>query len=644
MAKSQIMEALGETELLMPRLLDDALAANDRLKYCLTLLQVAAAHARNPDEPASNLKHEREASAVDDSSFDEVVPASHPLDADTASIPGLARVLALIAADLRQMLRPVKAAADAGLDPARTFEAFARRLDQLVALQTPKDDRVAYAAIDAMTRAGEDGRDSVHQLVMDLHRAVNRLQQSIATESIDGAHSYGMTDAFRRLVRAFMKGVNDTARLKFDHPGLGTTAAGTGDRLSIQNDIGTTEAHVVVIHVRGLTATLMYSDVHRRRSAFLRDMLAKFPITWHAGTAPADADYELSIGHFMANDEDSLARYLTFLGSRLVFLIDWNRARKKLGKLVPKADAIAVLKWAADNNIGHRAFLQLGGPELIHTAFERTAPDLAHGARLDGLLGRDDAFKFLTSVLSIANTALTSGRSVMLVEDEVEAALLSHLHKHRYSTLDAAAEHAMLLAAMAERLRLTFVQASAHRNGEPARTAQLESQWESRADRIVHRWTHVSDHGGTQRSRRQLLVAGDEAADALEHSAFLLTLVPAGCPPHTLTGIAKVAELVDASAREYVRCLEFARHSDENRGGADLDRCLIAVDRLAAIELDCGRAVRTAIASLVQDAPGFRELHVLSEVAHALDGAARAIGRCGALVRDHALHAGAELA
>ena len=80
---------------------------------------------------------------------------------------------------------------------------------------------------------------------------------------MDGATVYGLTDTDRALVAAFMAGVNSTAPLKFDHPGLGTTATHAGDRLVIQNDIGTTDAHVLVLHVVGLTLTVMYTDIHR---------------------------------------------------------------------------------------------------------------------------------------------------------------------------------------------------------------------------------------------------------------------------------------------------------------------------------------------------------------------------------------------
>lgn len=48
---------------------------------------------------------------------------------------------------------------------------------------------------------------------------------------------------------AFMCGVEKTRRLKFDRPGLATTSTRCGARLTIQNDIGETDAHVVVIAV-----------------------------------------------------------------------------------------------------------------------------------------------------------------------------------------------------------------------------------------------------------------------------------------------------------------------------------------------------------------------------------------------------------
>ena len=53
-----------------------------------------------------------------------------------------------------------------------------------------------------------------------------------------------------------MRGPNRTAPLKFDHPGLATSATRDGDRLVIQNDIGANDAHVLVLSVGLCDVTL----------------------------------------------------------------------------------------------------------------------------------------------------------------------------------------------------------------------------------------------------------------------------------------------------------------------------------------------------------------------------------------------------
>ena len=90
------------------------------------------------------------------------------------------------------------------------------------------------------------------------------------------------------MVHAFMNGVNETRRLKFDRPGLGTTATRDSDQLTIQNDLGSSDVHVVVVHVRELTATVIYTDIHRARIRFLHDLLRPHDIHWETpSVAPA---------------------------------------------------------------------------------------------------------------------------------------------------------------------------------------------------------------------------------------------------------------------------------------------------------------------------------------------------------------------
>ena len=251
---------------------------------------------------------------------------------------------------------------------------YEQRLEKLVS-EVPflVEDRITGPSIAWITSAQQTEHDSLHLLIMDLHKELNRLQQQIATESIDGACVYGVHEGDRPLIRAFMAGLNRTKELKFDHPGLGTTATRTGDKLVIQNDIGMTEAHVLVVHVEGERVTLTYTDIHIARLVFFQNLFDCFEVRWDDSLSKRASGlreemYHLCQGTYEAKDRADLEAYLSFLGSRLVFLIDWNRARKRLRKFAPRRICLQVLRWAADHDYGHMGFLTLGGEQLIFEA------------------------------------------------------------------------------------------------------------------------------------------------------------------------------------------------------------------------------------------------------------------------------------
>ena len=176
---------------------------------------------------------------------------------------------------MRAMAAPVLASRPNGL---------AARLDGLLgALPFATDDLLEPRDISAITQVGKTQVDSLHRLVMDLHKQLNAMQAELAEERLDGAAAYSLAEADRPLVAAFMKGVNRTAKLKFAHPGLATTATRAGDQLVIQNDIGTTDAHVIVIHVRELAITVTYTDVHPERLVFFQNMLKSRAVRWDQG-------------------------------------------------------------------------------------------------------------------------------------------------------------------------------------------------------------------------------------------------------------------------------------------------------------------------------------------------------------------------
>jgi hypothetical protein len=80
-----------------------------------------------------------------------------------------------------------------------------------------------------------------------------------------------------------------------------------------------------------------------------------------------------------------------------------------------------VLDWAARQHLGHRAFLELGGNELIGAAVRNAVPSrIGFGERLDPALGRSAAVDFLKTAMRVSSEALSAGRSVRLVRDQID--------------------------------------------------------------------------------------------------------------------------------------------------------------------------------------------------------------------------------
>jgi uncharacterized protein Yka (UPF0111/DUF47 family) len=646
-SKLQIVDALGEGALLLPARINRALKANDQIKYYFSLLQAACAHADHPTQDFSDLRAERIACGSEDDIFDQVIARSRAIGDDGSySIPHARRIHDLIIDSLREMAAPLsKTAGERGMNggPHPNYDARLKALQ--AALAVPGEDKVPASYVNTMTRAARNAGDSPHLLVMDLHRELNKLQAVVAEESIEGASAYGLREDDRILVRAFMTGLNSTAPLKFDHPGLGTTATRAEDKLLIQNDLGTTDVHVLVVHVKGVDATVTYTDVHVERVRFFQSLFETTTLVWeetrsrptHLGE---DDAYHLCLGRMRAKDPSELERFLAFLGSRLVFLIDWNRARKRLQNFVGKRDSIAILKWAADNNHGHRAFLQLGGEQLVFDALARlkNAP-IRYGQRLDDVLGREGVVSYLQLVLRATSQGLLEGRSERLIRDEVRAELLSHFHSTQQDLLVLAGDHAALIAELAESMREALLEAEDAIDGSTlAKIAGRAKTSEKNADDLVTRVRDAVKRADGMEVFARLLHEADEAADRFEDAVFLLTLLPSAIEPDVLhESLRNLADLSVAGARDFVKCTQAA--PVVYRGGCreDLQDFLEAVDRAVTVEHQTDDVEREVTCLLIRHAKDFRILHLLSEIAHRLEGAADALSRSSLILRDHIL-------
>ena len=404
--KSAIVEQIGQTEVLLPSLIAAGLAANDRVKGRLSILQAALRHARRP-ATRFDLIDECRSAVIDPVAMESLVTRASLFGDEQITAPGLADLLMAIWDDMAAMIRAVEAGdAPAGKSAG---ERLAKVKETIAAVGS---DNIEISKIALLTRIGTPDDDSLHRLIMDLHKSLNRLAASHAEEVLAGAHAYGLLPEDRPAVEAFMRGVDSTRKLKFNHPGLATTATRSDARLIVQNDIGETDAHVVVIGVEQNIVTVTYTDVHLPRAKFFTNLLRGFAVQWSglerksAAELGDDGVFYLVTGRYAAERSEPRDAFLEALGASLVFLIDWNKARKALRAWVSKGDAVTILDWAARHRFGHRGLLELGGGEFIASAVRHAASTrIGFGERLDQALGREASVDFLK------NGAADFGRS-----------------------------------------------------------------------------------------------------------------------------------------------------------------------------------------------------------------------------------------
>lgn len=640
-AKTHIIDALGEAKLLLPTLLNEALSANDRAKFYFTVLQLAQARADAPLRPSPEIASERAASGVEEDVFDSVPGHSVRLDSTRYCVPRSGEICRLLEREVATMLEPISASGAAG------GEALAKRLDVLAAEPwCDKDDVITAAQISRLTSGSRAQGDSLHLLVMDAHKALNALQASIASENIGGAAAYEVQTSDRPLISAFMRGIAATSELKFEHPGLNTTATRCGDRLVIQNDIGTTDAHVLVVHVEDRTVTLTYTDIHIQRLLFFQSLFEHWPVQWQDTLSRTDQSmesglYHLCTGTFSANSQAAVNDYLCFLGSRLVFLIDWNRARKRLRTLLAKKESLALLKWAADENIGHMGWLLCGGEQIISDALSFLARSpAAFGTRLDNLLDSAAAVDFMKFVLRTCAHSLLDDSSQELVRDEIRAELARHLQSARQQLLDIAAEHAALSVEIATSVRDGLLDLRAGSSAElRERHAARAKEWEHLADGLVNQAREQVQHAETGADfYRDLLECADDIADELEEAAFHLTLPPADVADAKIQDtLSELAGLLVSSTQEYVKALEAARSVRRGALQEDTRDFLEAIHRIMSIERDSDEAQRAVKRALTQRDGDFRVLYVFSECARNLEAAADALMHTALKLRDYVL-------
>lgn len=628
-----------------------ALRANDRLKLLLTILQAAAGHARHPGHMPVDLSRETAAAQFDtrdDTLWLSELPTTAFLQDDDVVIPGLPRLAHRLSEELGTMFQPLDAAGDALLG------ARVRRWrDHLDAIQS---DRLTESDLASLTSGRRGEQDTLHLVVMDVHKELNHLSSKLATRTLDGASVWQLAEdgSDDPRVSAFMRGVNATRALKLDHPGLETAATRDGTQLLIQNDIGTNDAHVIVIQVdtgkEHARVTLTYSDLHRHRFLFFQRQLGELGAQWSAPMTQASAhlnagqSYHLGTASFDAPEEPALLDVLEAIGSRIVFLIDWNRARKRLLPFVGRDCAVAVLQEAARQRVGHMAWLQAGGESLIWNAMADQQPgSFRLGDRLDRVVGDGVARDFLIEALTLSCRGLERGHSVSLIADEVRA-LLARKMQGRRAELQLLEEHAALCHALAQGVR-DALGLDMHRDFAAAeRLAGRAKAWEHQADALVVNARSQAQQQPRFQPLARLVECSDDVADALEESCFVLATLAQHLeashkgkpwPREVHEALSSLSETVLGAVQDHVKALAIAGSMDEGSDAGDHAAFLSACWQVVHAERRCDellRAIRRSLAAAYRSNSDAVAYLLGSDFAMALEQASDAL-----LVLSHGL-------
>lgn len=607
MEKVDVVQALGQLQLLRPARIKGALAANDRLKLYLTVLQAAQAHADQPGSGRFDLSREFAAAQVTTAWLRDL-PATAFRDGKLLHVPDLGRLLALLRDDLAVMARPLVEDDAGNAALGERIASWSAWLDEI------SGDALDPPRMRALTSGARDDGDSFHLLVMDLHKALNRMAAELSSETIDGAHVWQVTDHDRPRIAAFMRGLNRTRILKLDHPGLDTAATRDGERLLLQNDIGTNDVHVLVVQVEGMRVTVTYSDLRPPRFAFFRSLLdelgARWSATdsWNSAGLNAGQSYLVGTADFDCPDEDSLQRVLEGLGARIVFLIDWNRARKRLELFVAKADAVAVLTECAHREVGHMAWLAAGGERLVFGAMQALGTDFFHfGDRLGDVLGSEEARAFLVEVLTLCLRARQARHPPSVITDDVRLLLARHMRGR--DEFDLPSEHAAYCQALAQALRDALAHGYECDLPAATRLADRAKEWEHQADQLVMRARARAEQHPRWEPLARVVERSDDVADALEEAAFLLSLIADGHHDGWNGEVRKVMQLLaDAvlvATQDHVKALAIVRTLGEGGDGQDQEAFVAALWRVLGAERQCDallRDARRALATHVTDA------------------------------------------
>ena len=400
---------------------------------------------------------------------------------------------------------------------------------------------------------------------------------------------------------------------------------------------------MIVIALEGKTVTVTHTDVHRARAKFFTDMLTDHPVCW-SGLGQRKADglgdggtFYLVTGRYDAETTEELNSFLESIGASLVFLIDWNKARKVLRAWVAKDQSIRILDWAARNRVGHRAFLELGGSELVTGAVRNAAPTrIGFGERLDAVLGRDAAVDFLKSVLHISSEALLEGRSAALVRDRIEADLVRRLKRVDSALLAIVVRQAGLAREIATLIGHHVAGRPSPKRGDGPGLAARARRIEEKADRVARDARSEIARLDAGPTIERLVNGIEDVVDELEQAAFIASLLPERMTESVLQPLSELCAAALTGTETAASGIDAASEVPEGHR-ADFEDALAAVSRLMDVEHKADDAERRVTTEVLDGGLDLASSLAALELARALERATDRLASFGHLLRAHVL-------
>jgi uncharacterized protein Yka (UPF0111/DUF47 family) len=225
-----------------------------------------------------------------------------------------------------------------------------------------------------------------------------------------------------------------------------------------------------------------------------------------------------------------------------------------------------------------------------------------YGARLDTVLGLEESVDFLRRVLKEASRGLLAGHSARLIRDQLQADLAQRFETVENSVLAIIECHLGLSHTLASAIWTAL--AHPPNRAERQSLAQRAMRIEAKADRLTLECREACARLRDAKELRFVVDEVENAADAFDEAAFLISLLPESeqaCP--LCEQLAELADLATRSTGELVKAVAATARLPEGQR-VDAAFALQAIDAVGELERNADRAERNALACFLTGGGG----------------------------------------